>query len=123
MNIYLSENIKRLRKEKDVTQETLADFLGISFQSVSKWERNESLPDITLVPAIANYFGVTIDELMGNDKILNEEKIQKYLSEYERLYYLDSPESVIEKNALAKEMAEYEQGEAKIEQEEVHALA
>jgi len=81
MNIYLSENIKRLRKEKNITQETLADFLGISFQSVSKWERNESLPDITIVPAIANYFGVTIDELMGNDKILNEEKIQKYFAD------------------------------------------
>ena len=84
MNIYLSENIKRLRKEKDITQETLADFLGISFQSVSKWERNESLPDITFVPTIANYFGVTIDELMGNDKIKAEEQIQKYFSDYKK---------------------------------------
>ena len=103
MNIYLSENIKRLRKEKDITQETLADFLGISFQSVSKWERGEALPDITIVPAIANYFGVTIDELMGNDKIINEDKIKKYLDEYDRLYFLDSEQSVKEKNALAKE--------------------
>ena len=103
MNIYLSDNIKRLRKEKDITQETLADFLGISFQSVSKWERNESLPDITLVPAIANYFGVTIDELMGNDKIINEDKIQKYLDEYDRLFFLNTDESVKQKNALAKE--------------------
>jgi len=84
MNIYVNENIKRLRKEKDITQETLADFLGISFQSVSKWERNESLPDITLVPAIANYFGVTIDELMGNDKIRAEEQIQKYFADYKK---------------------------------------
>ena len=83
-NIYLNENIKRLRKERDITQETLADFLGISFQSVSKWERNESLPDITLVPAIANYFGVTIDELMGNDKIKAEEQILKYINEAEK---------------------------------------
>ena len=47
--------------------------------------RGESLPDITLVPAIANYFGVTIDELMGNDKIKNEEKIKYYLDEYEKI--------------------------------------
>lgn len=102
MNIYLNENIKRLRKERDITQETLADFLGISFQSVSKWERNESLPDITLVPAIANYFGVTIDELMGNDKIKNEEKIQKYIDEYFELFFLATDKSVKQKNMLAK---------------------
>jgi len=104
MNIYIGENIKRLRKEKDMTQETLADFLGVSFQSVSKWERGEALPDITLVPSIANYFGVTIDELMGNDKIINEEKIQKYLAEYDELNLLDTPESCRQKNTLAKEV-------------------
>jgi len=82
--MYLNENIKRLRKEKDITQETLADFLNVSFQSVSKWERSESLPDITLVPAIANYFGVSIDELMGNDKIKAEERIQNYFAEYKK---------------------------------------
>ena len=104
MNIYLSENIRRLRKEKDITQETLADFLGVSFQSVSKWERSEALPDITLVPSIANYFGVTIDEFMGNDKIINEEKILKYLDDYDKLDAIDSDESVRQKNALAREV-------------------
>ena len=103
MNIYLGENVKRLRKENDMTQETLADFLGVSFQSVSKWERGETLPDITLVPAIANYFGVTIDELMGNDKIINEAKISAYLEEYDRLYALNSEQSVKDKANLAKE--------------------
>lgn len=102
MNIYLNENIKRLRKEKDITQDTLADFLGVSFQSVSKWERSEAFPDITLLPAIANYFGVTIDELMGNDKILNEEKIQKDFAKYDELFCIDSPQSNKEKNILAK---------------------
>ena len=102
--MYLHENIKRLRKEKEITQETLADFLNVSFQSVSKWERNESYPDITLVPSIANYFGVTIDELMGNEKIINEEKIQKYLDIYYDLNALDTDETVREKNALAKEV-------------------
>ena len=49
MNIYFSENIKQLRKERDLTQEALADFLGVSFQAVSKWERGESYPDIEIL--------------------------------------------------------------------------
>lgn len=87
MNIYISENIKRLRREKNLTQEALADFLGISFQAVSKWECGDAYPDITLLPVIANYFQVTIDELLGNDKIRSEENIQAYLNEYKRLIY------------------------------------
>lgn len=42
MNIYFSENIKKLRKERQLTQETLAEYLGVSFQAVSKWERGVS---------------------------------------------------------------------------------
>ena len=45
MNIYFRENIRRMRKQRDLTQEALADFLGVSFQAVSKWERGESYPD------------------------------------------------------------------------------
>ncbi len=53
MKIYFGENLKRLRKEKELTQETLADFLGVSFQAVSKWERNESYPNI--VPSTTHF--------------------------------------------------------------------
>ena len=42
MNIYFGENLKRLRLEKNLTQEKLADFLGVSFQSISKWERGDT---------------------------------------------------------------------------------
>jgi transcriptional regulator with XRE-family HTH domain len=63
MNIKIANKIKQLRKQKDITQEQLAYSIGISFQAVSKWENNIALPDITLVPALANYFGVSIDEL------------------------------------------------------------
>ena len=58
-------NIKRLRQNKGVTQEQLGDVLGISSQAVSKWENESALPDILILPKLADYFGVSIDELMG----------------------------------------------------------
>ena len=74
MNIYFNENIKRLRKERDLTQEGLSDYLGVSFQAVSKWERGESYPDIKMLPEIAAFFNVTIDELLGTDKTRRNKK-------------------------------------------------
>lgn len=59
----ISKQIKRLRTEKNVTQEELADYLGVSYQAVSKWENEVSMPDIGLLPQISVFFGVTIDEL------------------------------------------------------------
>lgn len=72
MTINISANLKKLRKQREMTQEDLADFIGVSFQAVSKWERNEGYPDITILPVIANYFGVTLDELVGMDEMKNE---------------------------------------------------
>lgn len=60
----IGKNIKRLRQNKGVTQEQLAECLHISGQAVSKWENGTALPDITFLPLIADYFGVTIDELL-----------------------------------------------------------
>jgi len=85
MNMYIGENIKRLRREKNITQEKLAEHLCISCQAISKWERAESFPDITLVIPIASYFGVSTDELLGVDDVRNEQKICEYLNEYNRL--------------------------------------
>ena len=68
MNI--GNKIRELRKQRGITQEQLAESLGISFQAVSKWETNIALPDITLAPVLANYFGVSMDELF--DFNLNE---------------------------------------------------
>ncbi len=89
--IYIGENIKRLRRERELTQETLADFLGVTFQSVSKWERGESYPDITLLPSIASFFDVSYDELLGFDETFKEKKIQEYIDEYNDMRLKNSP--------------------------------
>ena len=90
MEIRISENIRRFRKEKNFTQETLANMLSITPQSVSKWERGEGFPDITMLPAIANCLGVSVDVLLGNDQIIAEERIRNYISEFRRLTSDDS---------------------------------
>ena len=67
--IYLAENLKALRKGRDWTQEEAAERLSVSPQSVSKWERGETMPDISLLPALANLYGVSVDALLGMDRI------------------------------------------------------
>ena len=86
MTICFGENLKKLRKSKDLTQEELADFLGMSFQAISKWERQETYPDITMLPRIASFFGVTVDSLLGTDMIEKENKIKGYCEDYSRLW-------------------------------------
>jgi len=61
----MGETIRRLRREQGVTQEKLADYLGITYQAVSKWENNAGMPDISLVVPLSNFFGVSPDTLFG----------------------------------------------------------
>lgn len=79
MKLNLAENLKRLRKDRGVTQEELAGFIGVSFQAISKWERDEGYPDITLLPSIAGFFNVTLDELIGMNEIISQEKRDSFL--------------------------------------------
>ena len=79
MNI--DNKIKVLRKEKGVTQEELAKNVGVSFQAVSKWENNIALPDITLLPMLAKYFGVSMDELFDFSLRETEAAIMKIVYE------------------------------------------
>ncbi len=65
----LSANIKRLRLEKNLTQEQLATKLGVSAQAVSKWETSETYPDGALLVPLANELEVSLDELFGNDSV------------------------------------------------------
>lgn len=74
MNLLIGKIIKQLRQERDLTQEDVATCLGISFQSISKWERGDGYPDITMLPALSNYFGISIDELLGINEIAKSEQ-------------------------------------------------
>ena len=91
MTVYLAENIRRLRRERELTQEILAEFLGVTFQSVSKWERGESCPDISMLPAIASFFNVTTDELLDVNGNERKAKIKAYIDEYNDLRMKNSP--------------------------------
>ena len=63
--ITIGERIRDLRKKRDLTQEKLADFLGVSYQAVSKWECNLTSPDLGLIGPLTKLLGVTSDELLG----------------------------------------------------------
>ena len=72
----LNENIANLRKKMDITQEELATAIGVTNQSVSKWESGQCCPDIALLPALADFFEVSIDELMGHKSAQSNETLQ-----------------------------------------------
>lgn len=84
MKITIGTNIKRLRAEKGVTQEQLAEAMNVTCAAVSKWERNETYPDITLLQPLAFYFGITLDELIGYDKEKVNEEIENAIKEYRK---------------------------------------
>ena len=101
MEINLKEKLRELRHQKNITREALAEHLGITIQSVGKWERGEGFPDITLLPKIAFYFDVTVDELLCVDHIKVEETIKEY--ERQAKVYQQSGEN--EKNLALWEKA------------------
>lgn len=78
----ISDNIIKLRRKKGITQEQLADFLGVTKASVSKWENRQSMPDISLLPMISSFFDISIDELLGYRPKLSKEEIDDI---YEKL--------------------------------------
>ena len=77
MSVYFSEKFKQLRKDKDLTQEEIADIFHVSPKCVSRWETGANYPDIELLPHIAIYFKVTLDELLGTEKIQDEKAIRE----------------------------------------------
>jgi len=86
MNLSIGKSIKTLRKEKDLTQEQLAEIFGVSFQAVSKWETGAAYPDIEMLPGIARFFGVTTDELLGVDVSRIEEEIREVVDKVTAMF-------------------------------------
>lgn len=91
MNIKLGEQIRILRKSRNISQEVLAQYLGVSFQAVSKWENGDNLPDVTMVPAIASFFEVSTDELFDFNRVEMEQKVQQACWDIADIRY-DEPE-------------------------------
>lgn len=80
--LKIADVILAQRRKRNMTQEELAAALGVTAQSVSKWERG-GYPDITMLPGIANYFEITVDELIGNDELSQETDIENF---YENIH-------------------------------------
>lgn len=79
--VKLGEKIKSLRKEKNISQEVLANYLGVSFQAVSKWETGSTMPDVTMIPAIASFFRVSTDELFEFNLYEMEKEVEEICDE------------------------------------------
>lgn len=84
MQIKLGEKIKELRKHDGRKQEDLAAALGVTKQAVSRWEANGGCPDVEMLPAIANYFHITIDELFGYNSE-RQIKLQSYMEQADQI--------------------------------------
>lgn len=83
MKLKIGEKIKFLRRGQDMTQEELAEQLGVSCQSVSRWENGNCYPDMELLPVIAGTFGVTVDNLLGMDAAAEQAAVDGYLARFQ----------------------------------------
>lgn len=101
--INIGRTIARERRRRDVTQEALADHLGVSKAAVSKWELGQSLPDVSLLPRIAAYFSLTLDELFDWHDELTEEKSAALYAEVYALAAQDLAAAHKRLQALASE--------------------
>ena len=119
MQINLGEKIKELRKKDGRKQEDLAKALGVTAQAVSRWEAGTCYPDMNLIPAIANYFHISIDSLFGyqNDR---EGKINEYTKEALRRMF--DEEDITETIQYLRECLEEFPGEAKLKTHLASAL-
>ncbi|MEA4889961.1 MAG: helix-turn-helix transcriptional regulator [Clostridiaceae bacterium] len=77
MKMNIGENLRKLRIRKDLTQEQLAEFFNVSPQAISRWENNSAYPDITALPGLANFYHISIDELIGMDEIRKAENLDQ----------------------------------------------
>lgn len=96
--LKIGEVIFKLRKKKGLTQDELGNFIGVSTAAVSKWESGSSYPDITLLPVLASFFNISIDELLSYNTELSDDKVIEISKECESLFTGKDISSAIEKS-------------------------
>ncbi len=89
----IGEKIKSLRKQKNISQEVFAGYLGVSFQAVSKWECGNTMPDVAMIPAIASFFGVSTDELFDFNLFETEKQVEDICCEAYQYRFTDTARS------------------------------
>ncbi len=89
----LGEKIKSLRKRRNISQEVFANYLGVSFQAVSKWENGNTMPDVTMIPAIASFFGVSTDELFDLNLFETEKQVEAICADAYKHRFTDTAKS------------------------------
>ncbi|HGH8839168.1 TPA: helix-turn-helix domain-containing protein [Streptococcus pyogenes] len=94
--LKIGENILQKRKERGITQGELAEFMMVTKASVSKWETGQSHPDILLLPKLAAFFNISVDELIGYDPDLSSTQIQKFYIDLESRVTDTDIDSIIE---------------------------
>lgn len=110
MNVKIGSIVKTMRAEKGVTQEMLASAVGVTPQAVSRWEGGSGYPDIELLPALADFFAVTTDELLGYNISERQRKLQEVKKEMDRLAELGTAEECLAfaREAYAKYPSDFE---------------
>ncbi|MBO5024063.1 MAG: helix-turn-helix transcriptional regulator [Clostridia bacterium] len=105
----IGSTIKHLRREKDITQEQLAEYLGITARAISQWECERTFPDIYMLPTIAAYFDVSIDYLFLSDKDEYEKEIKEYEAKYYDLWHKNKQLALLDvmKEAVSRYPSEY----------------
>ncbi len=97
----IGERIKQLRKQKDLTQETLANYLCVSCQAVSKWENGAASPDLSLIVPLAKIFGITTDELLGAETSEADRRKEELKNAYDATFRNGDCEEMLAVTATA----------------------
>ncbi len=100
MTFHLGENLRTFRLQKGLTQEQVADVFGVSPQAISRWENGSAYPDVTLLPGIAMYFDVSLDTLLGMDKLRDTNAVNEI---HRRVHTLVSEQRYTEAVSLIKD--------------------
>jgi len=104
----IGQRIKELRKKSDLTQEKLADLLGVTYQSVSKWECDTTMPDLAMIVPLARVLHVSADELLGMKPVEQDERKAYLDSEYFQFWKKDHEEDLeIARQAVAEYPDDY----------------